>query len=429
MVDMSATLIHHGHIRLLKKAAQLGDVIVGLTTDDEIQNKKKYIPELSFEHRCEILEAIKYVKKVVPTPWLIDESILDKHQIDLLIHGDDNSNLIPKNRLQILPRTEGISSSDLRYAAWQSITDKNNQKLMLTPGPAVVLFENLEHIKPLFGRGDKEYDKMAQKVTEWIKKLSGQDELIISQGSATFSLELAARSFVSGKVLIISTGVYSDRFEKFLSKKCHITICQYDEIDNITDKFDWVMCVYTETSTAFKSDLTKVYNKANELGAKLFTDATGSIGLEDNHHLADVLAFSSCKGLFGLTGASFIAYKKNLTPKKLKHFYFNMETHTNKMVTGPYHAIASLYGVMKKHHIFKQRVINSKNTILKKYHELVRSTNQPLLCTYLEGKIEARVGNVVLYTPRSNLTGSVLCHFGEIHTDTINITNRIKIKC
>ena len=30
MVDMSATLIHHGHIRLLKKAAEIGDVIVVL---------------------------------------------------------------------------------------------------------------------------------------------------------------------------------------------------------------------------------------------------------------------------------------------------------------------------------------------------------------------------------------------------------------
>ena len=42
MVDMSATLIHHGHIRLLKKASEYGDVIVGLTSDNEIVNKKKY---------------------------------------------------------------------------------------------------------------------------------------------------------------------------------------------------------------------------------------------------------------------------------------------------------------------------------------------------------------------------------------------------
>ena len=34
MVDMSCTLLHHGHVRLLQKAAQYGDVIVALTTDE-----------------------------------------------------------------------------------------------------------------------------------------------------------------------------------------------------------------------------------------------------------------------------------------------------------------------------------------------------------------------------------------------------------
>ena len=64
MVDMSATLIHHGHIRLLKKASELGEVVVGLTADDEIISKKGYQPELDFEHRKEILESIKYVDEV-----------------------------------------------------------------------------------------------------------------------------------------------------------------------------------------------------------------------------------------------------------------------------------------------------------------------------------------------------------------------------
>ena len=54
MVDMSATIIHHGHIRLLKKASEFGSVIVGLTTDSEIISKKGYDPEIDFEHRKEI---------------------------------------------------------------------------------------------------------------------------------------------------------------------------------------------------------------------------------------------------------------------------------------------------------------------------------------------------------------------------------------
>ncbi|QWC97188.1 adenylyltransferase/cytidyltransferase family protein [Polynucleobacter paneuropaeus] len=117
MVDMSATLIHHGHIRLLMHAKKMGSVIVALTTDEEIREKKGYKPELDYECRKEILESIKYVDEVVPSKWLIDEIFLDLHHIDLLIHGSDNSNLIAPSRLKILPRTPGISSTVLRHRA------------------------------------------------------------------------------------------------------------------------------------------------------------------------------------------------------------------------------------------------------------------------------------------------------------------------
>ena len=84
MVDMSATLIHHGHIRLLKKAKNLGTVIVALTTDDEIKKAKGYIPELTYENRKEILLSIKYVDEVIPSNWLIDEIFLKKIYCGLL---------------------------------------------------------------------------------------------------------------------------------------------------------------------------------------------------------------------------------------------------------------------------------------------------------------------------------------------------------
>ena len=429
MVDMSATLIHHGHIRLLKKASEYGKVIVGLTTDEEILSKKGYQVELEFTHRKEILESIKYVDEVVGTPWLITEDALDEFNIDFLVHGDDNSNNINQDRLLILPRTQGVSSTEIRTNAQRSITQKNNHKLMLTPGPAVILHENLQYLKPLFGRGDDEYASMSESVINWIKRLSGQDEVVAMQGSATLALELAAHSFVAGKVLLVSTGYYSDRLEKLLPNDCELTICEYEELDSIKGNFDWVLCAYTETSVAFKVDLESVRNKANECKAKLYVDATGSIGLEDNHQLADVMAFSSCKGLFGLTGAGFVAYKSDLNPKDLDAFYFNLNTHKNKMTTGPYHAIASLYGVIEKHNIFKQRVVNSKNTILEKYQDIVRESNQPLLCTYLEGEVVPNDDSIVLYSPRSKLSGSVICHLGEVFHDKVNIDSRIDVIC
>jgi len=121
MVDMSATLIHHGHIRILKAAKELGTVVVALTTDEEITAKKGYEPELNFEARREILEAIRYVDEVVPSPWLIDESFLDQHKIDLIVHGHDNSNPISPKRLLILPRTKGVSSNLLRSRVLKSV--------------------------------------------------------------------------------------------------------------------------------------------------------------------------------------------------------------------------------------------------------------------------------------------------------------------
>jgi len=117
LVDMSLSIVHHGHIRLLKKASELGYVIVALCTDEEIFKAKGFKPLLSFEERKEIALAIRYVNEVIECDYLIDEAYLDKHRIDFLVHGDDNVNPIPSDRLILFPRTEGISSTILRNSA------------------------------------------------------------------------------------------------------------------------------------------------------------------------------------------------------------------------------------------------------------------------------------------------------------------------
>jgi cytidyltransferase-like protein len=114
LVDMSLTSLHHGHIRLLKKASELGKVIVALCNDEEIFRVKGFKPLLSFEHRKEIALAIRYVEEVLECDYLIDEEYLEKHNIDLLVHGDDNVNPVPSDRLVLFPRTKGISSTKLR---------------------------------------------------------------------------------------------------------------------------------------------------------------------------------------------------------------------------------------------------------------------------------------------------------------------------
>lgn len=114
MVDMSATLLHHGHIRLLKKASKFGEVIIGLTKDNQIKKYKGYNPEIEFKYRKEILESIKYVKKVIPSEFFLNDKYLKKNKIDLLIHGNDNKNKVKSVKIKTFNRTKGISSSLLR---------------------------------------------------------------------------------------------------------------------------------------------------------------------------------------------------------------------------------------------------------------------------------------------------------------------------
>jgi cytidyltransferase-like protein len=122
MVDVSATLIHHGHIRILKAAKQMGTVIVALTTNEEVRAMKGYDPELEYEARKEILESIRYVDEVVPCKWLLDDAFLDEHRIDLLVHGSDNRNPVSPERLVTLPRTPGISSMLLRARVLEAVS-------------------------------------------------------------------------------------------------------------------------------------------------------------------------------------------------------------------------------------------------------------------------------------------------------------------
>ena len=120
--------------------------------------------------------------------------------------------------------------------------------------------------------------------------------------------------------------------------------------------------------------------------------------------------------LFGLTGASFICY--NNTPKnKVNSFYLDLISHKNKKMTGPYHAIQSLELILKNYTKFKKSVLINKNKISKKFKKFLvyKKENQPLLCTYLDCKIKPKKSKVILYKPRINLPGSVICHLGEAH--------------
>ena len=48
-VGMSADLVHPGHLNIIKKASELGEVTIGLLTDEAIASYKR-LPHMSSEH-------------------------------------------------------------------------------------------------------------------------------------------------------------------------------------------------------------------------------------------------------------------------------------------------------------------------------------------------------------------------------------------
>ena len=63
-VGMSADLIHPGHINILQRAAELGEVTIGLLTDAAIASYKR-LPHMTFEQRKAVVENLKGVRRVV----------------------------------------------------------------------------------------------------------------------------------------------------------------------------------------------------------------------------------------------------------------------------------------------------------------------------------------------------------------------------
>lgn len=114
-------LLHYGHIRLLKRAKELGDyLVVALSTDEfnAIKGKKAYH---DYETRKKMLEAIRYVDLIIPeNNWEQKRNDVLEYKIDIVVMGSDwegNENfecLKDICEVKYLPRTEGISTTKIK---------------------------------------------------------------------------------------------------------------------------------------------------------------------------------------------------------------------------------------------------------------------------------------------------------------------------
>lgn len=303
------------------------------------------------------------------------------------------------------------------------VAAQNARKALFTAGPASLLEENLLGLRPCFGRGDQDYSQVDEAVLTALKTMTGHAQIARLQGSASLALEIASLNFLYGKVLVVDSGYYAQRLVSFAQmaqrnagQVSSVTVCDWQEITTISGNYDWVLACYTETSAGLLLPIGDLRALADRVEAQLMLDATASIGLEADHGLAEVIAYSSCKGLFGLTGASFIAFNQ-LPKNEIDSFYLSLATHLDRRMTGPYHAIASLYEVLPKHADLREAVFINKARMLKKIASYVTHPMhyQPALCTWVDAKVTSQDARAVLYQPRGISHGSVVCHLGEAH--------------
>ena len=113
-------LLHYGHIRLLERAKALGDyLIVGVTTDDFDKTRGKINVQQSLMERIEAVRATGLADKIIVEEYegqKIDD--IRRYDVDIFTVGSDwvgkFDYLNEYCKVVYLPRTEGISSSEIR---------------------------------------------------------------------------------------------------------------------------------------------------------------------------------------------------------------------------------------------------------------------------------------------------------------------------
>lgn len=119
-------MFHIGHLNILQRAkAQCDYLIVGVSTDELVEHDKHKKPIIPFADRFAIVEAIKYVDKVVPQPDKNKFAAWERYHFNKMFVGSDWKGTEAWNKFEeqlrpvgveiiYLDHTDGISSTILR---------------------------------------------------------------------------------------------------------------------------------------------------------------------------------------------------------------------------------------------------------------------------------------------------------------------------
>lgn len=113
--------LHHGHVRLLRRARSLGDYLIVALSTDEFNALKGKTAMFSYADRKEDLEALRYVDLVIPErTWEQKIEDVKMYHVDVFAMGDDWTGKFDflKDHCEVtyFERTPSISSTQIRNA-------------------------------------------------------------------------------------------------------------------------------------------------------------------------------------------------------------------------------------------------------------------------------------------------------------------------
>ena len=185
----STDIIHNGHMNIIQNASRLGELTVGLLTDEVIATYKRY-PLIPLDERIQMFQNIKGVSAVVIQDKLEYDDILNQLKPDIVVHGDDwltgYQARIRERVIEVLkewggklvefsyahtPTEETLSSLDQKLSMPENRRSRLKKLLQYKPCLSVLEAHNgltgliVEQTKVETARGVKQFDAM------WVSSL------------------------------------------------------------------------------------------------------------------------------------------------------------------------------------------------------------------------------------------------------------------
>ncbi len=82
-------MFHSNHLKMIKYARRLGDVLIVGVSTDELVCSYKNPPIIPFEERLEIISGLRDVDIAIPQKSLNHETLVKNLHIDVFVVGDD----------------------------------------------------------------------------------------------------------------------------------------------------------------------------------------------------------------------------------------------------------------------------------------------------------------------------------------------------